>query len=209
MLRRWWWWRLGWWWKIYLWWSLCTLYLHACQMRVTIGDSGLCCCICVMCFERWLTPLCVDSVVVAEVVVVVLWWWWKCTSGRVCVPLYLHACHMRVTVGNSGLCCCIYVTCFECWLTPLCIDSVVAVVVLIVVAVVLNLGFALEAGYRHWQQQTQNLFWWWCFERQLTPLCVDSVVVVVVIAVAVVQNLGFVCEAGHIHDQQQKNKILF
>ena len=27
---------------MYLWWSLCTLYLHACQVRVTVGDSGLC-----------------------------------------------------------------------------------------------------------------------------------------------------------------------
>ena len=27
---------------MYLWWSLCTLYLQACQVRVTIGDSGLC-----------------------------------------------------------------------------------------------------------------------------------------------------------------------
>ena len=33
--------------KIYLWWSLCTLYLHACQVRVTVGNSGLCCCTCV------------------------------------------------------------------------------------------------------------------------------------------------------------------
>ena len=31
----------------YLWWSLCTLYLHACQVRFTVGDSGLCCCTCV------------------------------------------------------------------------------------------------------------------------------------------------------------------
>ena len=44
-----------------LWWSLCTLYLHACQVRVTIGDSGLCCCGCVMYFERQWTPLRVDS----------------------------------------------------------------------------------------------------------------------------------------------------
>ena len=29
--------------RMYLWWSLCTLYLHACQVRVTIGDSRLCC----------------------------------------------------------------------------------------------------------------------------------------------------------------------
>ena len=25
----------------YLWWSLCTLYLHACQVRVIVGDSSL------------------------------------------------------------------------------------------------------------------------------------------------------------------------
>ena len=29
------------------WWSLCTLYLHSCQASVTVGDSGLCCCVCV------------------------------------------------------------------------------------------------------------------------------------------------------------------
>ena len=29
-----------------LWWSVFTLYLHACQVRVTVGDSGLCCCLC-------------------------------------------------------------------------------------------------------------------------------------------------------------------
>ena len=38
--------------ETYLWWSLCTLYLHACQARVTIGDSGLCCCISVTYFKR-------------------------------------------------------------------------------------------------------------------------------------------------------------
>ena len=26
--------------------------LHACQVRVTVGDSGLCCCACVMYFEH-------------------------------------------------------------------------------------------------------------------------------------------------------------
>ena len=41
-------------------WSLCTLYLHACQARFTVGDSGLCCCTCVAYFEWQLTPLCVD-----------------------------------------------------------------------------------------------------------------------------------------------------
>ena len=27
----------------YVWKSLCTVYLLACQVRVTVGDSGLCC----------------------------------------------------------------------------------------------------------------------------------------------------------------------
>ena len=38
--------------RMYLWWSLCTKYLHACQVRVTVGDSDLCCCTCVTYFER-------------------------------------------------------------------------------------------------------------------------------------------------------------
>ena len=46
--------------RMYLWWSLCTL--NACQVRVTVGESGLCCCTCVTSFERWLTPLCVVSI---------------------------------------------------------------------------------------------------------------------------------------------------
>ena len=45
---------------MYLWWRLCTLYLHACQVGVTVGDSGLCCCTCVTCFEHKITPLCVN-----------------------------------------------------------------------------------------------------------------------------------------------------
>ena len=43
---------------MYLWWSLCTLYLHACQVKRIVGNSGLCYCVCVMSFERYLTPLC-------------------------------------------------------------------------------------------------------------------------------------------------------
>ena len=30
---------------MYLWWSLCTFYLLACQVTVTVRDSGLCCCV--------------------------------------------------------------------------------------------------------------------------------------------------------------------
>ena len=33
---------------MYLWWSVRTWYLHACQVGVTVDDSGLCC----VCFER-------------------------------------------------------------------------------------------------------------------------------------------------------------
>ena len=61
--------------RMCLWWSSCILYLHAGQVRVTVGDTGLycrtcvtyfvgdsgLCCVCVMYFECWLTPLCVDS----------------------------------------------------------------------------------------------------------------------------------------------------
>ena len=30
--------------RMYFWWSLYTLYFLACLMKVTVGDSGLCCC---------------------------------------------------------------------------------------------------------------------------------------------------------------------
>ena len=42
--------------RMYLWWSLCPLYLLACQVRVTAGNSGLCC-VCVTSFERYLLYL--------------------------------------------------------------------------------------------------------------------------------------------------------
>jgi len=48
--------------RMYLRWSLCTRYLHTCQVRVTVGNSGLCCCTCVTSFEHQWTPLCVGSV---------------------------------------------------------------------------------------------------------------------------------------------------
>ena len=46
---------------MYRWWKLCILYLHEFQMSAAVGDPGLCCYICVSSFERYLTPLCVDS----------------------------------------------------------------------------------------------------------------------------------------------------
>ena len=38
--------------RMCLWWSLCTLCLLACQVRVTVGGSGFCCCVCATSFER-------------------------------------------------------------------------------------------------------------------------------------------------------------
>ena len=48
--------------RMYLWQSLCTLYLLACRVRATAGDSVLACCVCVMPAEHLLTPVCVDFV---------------------------------------------------------------------------------------------------------------------------------------------------
>ena len=31
--------------RMHLWWILFSLYLLACQVRITVGDSGLCCCV--------------------------------------------------------------------------------------------------------------------------------------------------------------------
>ena len=47
---------------MYIWRSLYILYLFACQVRITVCDSGLCCCVCVMSFDGQLTLLRVDSV---------------------------------------------------------------------------------------------------------------------------------------------------
>ena len=43
--------------SMYLWWSLRILYLLACLVKVTIGNSGLCCCVQVMSSASEL-PLC-------------------------------------------------------------------------------------------------------------------------------------------------------
>ena len=44
----------------------CTLLLLACQVRVIVGDSGFCCCVCVMSLEHKLTPLFVDVVTIMD-----------------------------------------------------------------------------------------------------------------------------------------------
>ena len=72
--------------RVYLWWSLCTLRLHACQVRVTVGDSGLCCCTCVTYFERWLTPLWVVYYFEFKIFGVQTCWfalyWWNAKTGH-------------------------------------------------------------------------------------------------------------------------------
>ena len=66
--------------RIDLRWGLCTLYLLACQVKLTVGDSGLCCCVCcVTSFERQLAPLCVDS------------------AGVLCAPVLFHVYYIIVT----------------------------------------------------------------------------------------------------------------
>ena len=46
-----------------------------------------------------------------------------CTSGGVMYLVFTHK-PVKVTVGDPGLCCCVYVMSFECSLIPLCVDSV-------------------------------------------------------------------------------------
>jgi len=38
--------------RIHFWCSLCTLYLPACRVSVTVAGSGLCCCTCVTSLEH-------------------------------------------------------------------------------------------------------------------------------------------------------------
>ena len=47
--------------KVYLWWGLCTLYLLAYQVRVTLGDSGLDCCVYLVFRELYQLP-CLSNV---------------------------------------------------------------------------------------------------------------------------------------------------
>ena len=43
--------------RTYLWRSLCSVHLLACQVRVTAGDSGLCCCCVCDVFEALINPV--------------------------------------------------------------------------------------------------------------------------------------------------------
>ena len=51
--------------KLYLRWSLCTLHLHACQVRGTVGNSALCCRTCVTSFDAnqlpWVFDVCAGT----------------------------------------------------------------------------------------------------------------------------------------------------
>ena len=63
-----------------------------------------------------------NSVVAADFFLNKYFHFWGCTSGGVDLPCYLHACQVRDTVGDSGLCCWVCVTSFKHWLTPLCVE---------------------------------------------------------------------------------------
>ena len=86
------------------WWSLCTLYLHTCQVGVTVGDSGLGCCTCVTCFERWLTPLHVDLWNGIGCVLIVKWNWLRCSVTLVSFS-YLCSCTQKLKdeSGNESV----------------------------------------------------------------------------------------------------------
>ena len=80
--------------RMYLWWIVCTLYLHACQVRVTVGDLGLCCCTCVTYFKCYLTPRSVDCQKACLKRTVLSWvlnsewgsFFFFLQTGRQCIP---------------------------------------------------------------------------------------------------------------------------
>ena len=65
--------------------------------RVTVGGSCLCCCVCVTSFERWLTPLFVDSAHALWASFCCRFWMpWSITDGRCHKYHYCrdkHVCH--------------------------------------------------------------------------------------------------------------------
>ena len=71
-----------------LWRSLRTLHLLACHVGVTVRDSGLRCCVCVMSSDRWLTPLCVAWTLKVKMLVEVL--------------LYVHGNRRLIRDGSPG-----------------------------------------------------------------------------------------------------------
>ena len=61
--------------------ELCTLYLPACQVRVIVGDSGFCCCVCVTSFERESSPLFTDCSQSDSFIPKSIHWLMKVVSG--------------------------------------------------------------------------------------------------------------------------------
>ena len=74
--------------RMYLWWSLCTLYLHAFQVRVTIGDSGLFTRVPGESHHRWLRSLLLYLCYVFQVLINSLVCWF-CMSTLGFVPFQI------------------------------------------------------------------------------------------------------------------------
>ena len=87
---------------MYLWWSLCTLYLHACRVIVTVGNSDLCCCTCIMYFECWLALLCVDPGLILFQIHEKSSWYQSCISHHIRLPVYeVYLMKMNVLIKAS------------------------------------------------------------------------------------------------------------
>ena len=69
--------------RMYLSWNLCTLYLLACQVRVTLGNLGLFCCLCDI-FWVLITPLFTDKIEVQKLKEM------ERGSCRLCSATWLH-----------------------------------------------------------------------------------------------------------------------
>ena len=106
---------------MYLWWSLCTLYLH-------VGDSGLCCCTCVMYFECRLASLLVDSAraLWALFCFRFIWWFYQYCFFTKCVWTFVEYLEVRtscLTMATVALFSasehthCTLVVCYPEWMT--------------------------------------------------------------------------------------------
>ena len=80
--------------RMNLWRSSCTLYLPACQVRVTVGDSGLCCCV----------P-CYTSDVYTALLTSFLGWFYTCALSKASLSVQgLALCPRPLSVSKASLC---------------------------------------------------------------------------------------------------------
>ena len=92
----------------------------------TVGNSGLCCCVCLTTFERWLTPLCVVPVV------------GRGRDWEICVNREIG------WSSHSSMCCLLLLSCFS---MAGSLDIVFAVVLLTTVQ---RAGYKVKQVALHW-----------------------------------------------------------